>query len=63
MVGRADSASDIHLFVCNIIPESVARGKQGIVPGKTRNIRHTGIQIDSAHRMAYRLLLFPHRKV
>ena len=61
LIGGADRTRHVHPALRDIIPQGSARFRQCGIPRLHGRIRHTGIKIDRPYRMAYRLLLHPHR--
>ena len=61
MLRSPNRSGNIHLFFHNIIPDSFTGPEQFRILCSVGNFCHTGIKINSTHRMSFCLILLPHR--
>ena len=59
----ADPSGHVHVPADDVIPQALTCLLQGVILIQARVIRHSGIQVNRAHRMSLGFALFPDRPV
>ncbi|MCW0415764.1 hypothetical protein NB689_001518 [Xanthomonas sacchari] len=60
---RTDRAGQVHLSLGGVVPQALAGRAQGGVAAVPGQVRHAGVQVHEAHRMADRGVLQRHRQM